>query len=318
MSVVRLRPIDRLSIGKPRSYNFILSASVYNFSWWFNGEVLLIAFSDAILSVRDVGEELEVKVYALHKLSPEIAESIVEVVDHVLGLKEDLSEFYTIMARDPLLAPSLEDLRGMHIRMSTPWIAAVVGVCQQNASFKQGWRMFYNFVRLLGKAVIVEDTVTYIPPSPKDVGEDKVDLLKEVGFGYRVQAILGLAKMFNKDPGLDSWGVNPAYLEEKMLEVRGIGSYTSRLALALSLRVYDKPPIDRWLRRLVSEVYNVSEKDVERVYTGVWGRWSGLAALYTTVALDAEPLTKALERVRKGILRPNPQKFSPLTMWRYL
>ncbi|MEM4513932.1 MAG: hypothetical protein QXZ41_05475 [Ignisphaera sp.] len=317
MPITKLNYIDKLFISKPKDYNFTLSASVYNFSWWFNGEALLITLNDAVFLVRDAREELEIRLYASHILSSDTVDRAIKNIMHILGLKEDLSEFYSIMARDPLLSPSLKDLKGMHIRASTPWIAAVIGVCQQNISFKLGWRMFYNFVRLLGKTVEVEGITTYVPPTPVEI-EDRVDKLKEVGFGYRFQAILGIAKMFNRDPSLNSWDVNPTYLEDQMLEVKGVGSYTSRLTLALSLRVYDKPPMDKWLRKLASEVYNVSEKDVEQFYTGIWGRWSGLAALYTTVALDAEPLTKALERVKRKNLKPDPRRFSPLTMWRHL
>lgn len=316
--MLKLKQIDKLVIGKPKGYNFALSAAVYNFSWWFNGESLSIPLNDIVFVVRDTGDELEVNLYASRILSSDDVDSAIKSIEHILGLKEDLSEFYAIMARDPLLSLSLEDLQGMHLRVSTPWIAAVVGVCQQNASFKQGWRIFYNFIRLLGKTVAIGDVTTYLPPSPDEVKDDKANLLKEAGFGYRAQAILSIANLFSRDNTLNRWDVNPRYLEEQMLEVKGIGSYTSRLALALSLRVYDKPPIDKWLKRIVSEVYNVSEKDVERIYIGIWGRWSGLAALYTTVALDAEPLTKALERIRKKNLKPDPLKFSPLTMWRYL
>lgn len=318
MNTPKLRCIDKLSLRKPKDYNFALSASVYNFSWWFNGEVLLIPLNDIVFLVRDSGEELDVRLYASHTLDSDTIDNAFKSIDHILGLKEDLSEFYKIMARDPLLSSSLEDLRGMHMRVSTPWIATIVGVCQQNASFKQGWRIFYNFVRLLGKTAVVENILTYIPPSFEEIREDKVDILKEAGFGYRVKTVLNVADKFNKDPSLDKWDINPTYLEKQLLEVKGIGSYTSRLALVLSLRFYDKPPIDRWLKRLVAEVYNVSEKDVERFYIGIWGKWSGLAALYTTVALDAEPLSKALERIKRKILKPNPQRFSPLTMWRYL
>ncbi|MEM1609116.1 MAG: hypothetical protein QXG81_07590 [Ignisphaera sp.] len=117
---------------------------------------------------------------------------------------------------------------------------------------------------------------------------------------------------------MNGFDVGSEELEGELLSIRGVGEYTSRLALALSLRDYSKPPIDRWLRRIVAEVYKIDEKSVEREYTRVWGRWSALAALYTTVALDAEPLTKALERIRAGRLRPDPSKISPLTLWKHL
>ena len=178
--------------------------------------------------------------------------------------------------------------------------------------------MFYNFIRVFGKRVVVEDVETYVPPSPSNINENSIDMLLGAGLGYRAKTVVALAKLFTEKRHLNGFDVGSGELEEELLSIRGVGEYTSRLVLALSLRDYSKPPIDRWLRRIVSEVYRVDEKSVERVYTRVWGRWSALAALYTTVALDAEPLTRALERVRTGQLRPDPSKISPLTLWKHL
>lgn len=318
MSMQKLYYYDKLYFVKPKDYNFYLTSAVYNFSLWFDGENLIIPMEDIVAKVKDLGEKIEVKIYTYPNISSDVIDSSVKWLNHVLGLNEDLTEFYSIASKDPLLSQALEYLRGMHFRASKPWIASVIGVCQQNASFKQGWKMFYNFVKLLGTKVIVEDREVYIYPSPSNIDESKVDLLRSTGLGYRVSTVLSLVNIFNKFKELNSWYVKPYELEEKLFEVKGVGKYTARLCLALSLRYYDKPPVDRWLKKIVSTVYGVPDKDVEAVYTRVWSRWSALAALYTTVVLDAEPLGKALDRIRRGLLKPNPNTFSPLTMWRYM
>ncbi|MEM0027132.1 MAG: hypothetical protein QXT53_04755 [Ignisphaera sp.] len=318
MSVEKLVYFDKLVFKKPKDFSFFLTASVYNFSFWFSGERFLVPLEDTILVLADFGSEIEARVYVSKNRRLEGVDELGKMVEHVLGLGEDLTEFYGIVARDTLLSPSLEMLYGMHMRASPPWIASVIGVCQQNASFKQGWKMFYNFIRVFGKRVVVEDVETYVPPSPSNINENSMDMLLGAGLGYRAKTVVALAKLFTEKQHLNGFDVGSGELEEELLSIRGVGEYTSRLALALSLRDYSKPPIDRWLRRIVSEVYRVDEKNVEREYIRVWGRWSALAALYTTVALDAEPLTKALERVRAGQLRPDPSKISPLTLWKHL
>jgi len=310
---------DSLVLEKPRDFSFFLTASVYNFSWWFNGEKLFVPLGDAVLVFRDIGSEVEVSVYTRPSADSDTVDRAAEYARHILGLGEDLSDFYAIALRDPLLSQSIDFLRGLRVRASTPWLATVVGICQQNASFKQGWRMFYNFLKMLGSRVVVEGSEVVVPPRPEDLGENAASLLREAGFGYRVSAVLGVARVFEKNPGLDSWGASPGELEEQLLSVKGVGHYTSRLALVLSLRVYDRPPIDRWLKEIARRVYGIADaRDVERVYTSVWDRWSGLAVFYTTVALDAEPLSAALKRIENGLTRPDPGKLSPLTMWRYL
>lgn len=310
--------IEEVKIKKPRkNYDFTLTASAYNFSWWFNGKKLILPIEDdVIVTVIENREELVAKIYSFKKKEVNI-DDVVDKIRYIIGVDEDLKEFYNIMSKDPILGPSANILHGLHVRATTPWLATVIGVCQQNASFKQGWRMLYNMLSLLGKRVRIENTETIIPPKPSDINENKLDILKEARLGYRARTIIELAKLFSREECLNDWRIKPSILEEKLLNTKGIGDYTARLALILSLRYYEKPPIDRWLKKLIIEAYNVDESNVEEEYVRYWGTWSGLAALFTTIALDAEPLTKALERLRKGLLKPSLNKLSPLTLWRY-
>lgn len=318
MESYRLKYFGRIFFRKPSDFSFFLTASVYNFSWWFDGESLIVVLNDVAFVARDVGEEIEVDIYTYPGIDTHGVEHNINILRHVLGLDEDLTEFYDIMSRDALLSKSLSALRGMHFRASTPWIASIIGVCQQNASFRQGWRMFHNIIRFLGRKIVVGEKETFAHPKPFDVSEERIDVLRMTGLGYRAKTLVSIAKLFREREELNRWDVKASELENELLNTRGVGNYTARLVLALSLRDYRKPPIDRWLRRIVSEVYNVDERIAEETYLRIWGKWSGLAALYTTVALDAEPLSKALERIRRGLAAPDPNKFSPLTLWKHL
>ena len=107
--------------------------------------------------------------------------------------------------------------------------------------------------------------------------------------------------------------------ESLLLSVKGVGKYTARLALVLATRKYDLPPIDRWLSRIITTVYNVSEKEAENKWKSIWGEYSGLASVLVTITLDAEPLSKALDRIRQGKLLPKTDnKITPLTLWKHL
>lgn len=301
-----------------KPYSFKLTASTYNFSWWYDGEKLVLPLEDDIIAVvEEGGGELKARIYAIGKGEVDLND-IVEKLEYVLGVDEDLGEFYEKARSDPILSQSVGVLRGLHIRATTPWMASIIGVCQQNASFKQGWRMLYNMLLLTGRRVRVGDFETFIPPKPQDIVGKDPGILRKAGVGYRARTIIELAKLFTAKEYLNTWRVNPSILEEELLGVKGVGNYTTRLTLILSLRYYEKPPIDRWLRRLIIEAYRIGEDAVEEEYVRRWGRWSGLAALFTTIAIDAEPLSKALDRLRRGELKPGKAKISPLTLWKHL
>jgi len=48
-----------------------------------------------------------------------------------------------------------------------------------------------------------------------------------------------------------------------------------------------------------------------------FGQWVGLAAIDATIAFDAQPLRRALERLEKGLNKPGVDEPSPITLWRH-
>ncbi len=316
MMEARLRETIELEV-KTKPYNFKLTAQTYNFSWWYNGRVLIVPLENNVL----------VKVYESNREEVLVAETyvvyedtdtkeVVGGVSEILGLNENLAEFYEYAGRDPLLGKASEVLKGYHVRTTSLWNALLIGVCQQNASFRQGWRMLYEIYRRLGKPVKIPGYgETLFPPTPRTILERGVEPLIESRTGYRAQTIHRIAKFFERTRDLPE---NPLELKKRILEIRGVGEYTARLSLVLSKRYYHEPPIDRWLKKIIITVYNIDEKEAEQYYRKHWGEWAGLASLLTTIALDAVTLQKALKRIRRGETIPLiNDKPTPLTLWRY-
>ncbi len=288
--------------------------AVYNFSFWYDGRSSWI-----ILDLRDptvalVSTDGYVRLYGVT-----CSEDFVGELEHVLGISEDLSGFFKLGAGDPLLGEFLREFKGWRLRLSPLWWSLVIGVCQQNASFRQGWRMLQNIVKLLGKAARAGDREVLLPPGPEEVLAS-ASKLREAGVGYRAGTIVNIAKAFSQGELSEELlkGLNSREAEENLVSIRGVGKYTARLALALTYRKYDLPPVDRWLGAIIAEVYGVEEKKAEGFWSMRWGEWAGLAAIAVTVALDAVPLRKALDRVRRGILKPVLEDIpTPYSMWRF-
>jgi len=113
----------------------------------------------------------------------------------------------------------------------------------------------------------------------------------DTGVGYRAKTIEGIARVFT---------------EKRIPPVDDLQKMDSRDIEA------------RWLKKIVSKVYGVDEKSAEDIWRGIWGVWSGLAAIALTVTLDAAPLREALARIERGELLPKIDSGpSPVTLWRY-
>ncbi len=225
-----------------------------------------------------------------------------------LGLGEDYRGFHRLAVGDPLAGCLPEVLPGYRLRSPSPWEALLVGVAQQNASFRQGWGMLYRLhlrvsPRLRGPGWVFLEA----PPPRRGLGEEA----RGAGWGYRWRTVEQLASLAAR------LGEESGELVEESLSVRGVGQYTYRLARLLALRDYSSLPLDRWLRRLASEAYGVDAAAVAGELSRRFPGWEGLAALAATICLDAEPLGRALERLRRGENLPGMREPSPVSLWRH-
>ena len=237
-------------------------------------------------------------------------EDAVDELGSLLGLDHDYSEPYAIFSSDPILRCIPTSLPGYRLRLLSVWSALLVAVCQQNASFRQGWGMLYRLYTSVGRRLIVdlgeEKRVFIESPRPENLS---IEAMKSAGMGYRAETVSRVIEARLHEVECSD--------VDRLSEVKGVGSYTLNLVKLLACRDYSALPLDRWLRRLAAEAYGCDPREAERELEKRFGRWRGLAALMTTVALDAEPLTKALERLRRGDVCPGKVVPSPVTMWRF-
>jgi len=282
----------------------------YNLCFWIRSNYAYVFLPTNEPSVAVVGYDGSYEIY-----SSSCAEDLDVVLDQTLGVNEDLSCFHRLARKDPLLGDFASGYPGWRLRSTSLWWALVTGICQQNASFKQGWGILHKIVLMYGKKALLREDEVLIPPTPRDVLE-RPSLLIEAGAGYRAKVIVDTARAVVEELESDVMNASSASEVERALRrIKGVGPYTARLAIVLALRMYELPPVDRWLKKIISLVYGIDENYAESYWAQKWSGFAGLASVAATIALDAEPLTRALERVRHRKLLPSPHKSpTPINM----
>lgn len=285
-------------------YSFFWTASAYSFSWDFDGNRAYVALPAEDNFTFIVLENADNGVLARFYGSDSNLDAI-PLIERIFDFGADLSEFYNIIKDDPLLSIVYSKLWGIHLRSTASiWEAGLIGICQQNASFLNGWKMLYNLRKILGKEITLEGHKFFTYPTPQDVLAKK-DLLKKTKVGYRADTILRLARTILNG---GDWR-----------EVKGIGKYTRALIEILYHRNYRIFPVDKWFRRIMPYFYEQkisewSEKQVIKFAEKKWGKWMGLASMLITIVTAAEPLTK----IFKIPINPLPNKPAPLTLWKFM
>ncbi len=187
---------------------------------------------------------------ALHVETDSHVAALREKLENWFGMGEDLSGFYGLCKKDPVLKNRLDGIRGIRL-FSAPddFEALVCIICSQMTGFPQYKAMTLKIYEAYGAF-----------PRPRDVLA-RPGLLDGCGVGYRKKFILALAKSF------PDWSL-------------GLGEYSKNIFDLFQKRDYSSFYEDSLIRKIARERYNFKGKNVREFASGKWGRWAGLAEVF--------------------------------------
>ena len=176
------------------------------------------------------------------------------VVLQLLGAPFDLPPFYAWAARDPLLAPIAERLRGFRPPLQPdPFEALVTSITAQQVSLFAAVAIRNRLVERLGTPV----GEAWAFPSRERVAEAGEQVLVEVGFTRRkAEYAVGLARSELDLAGLAS--LDDDEVRVQITAFRGLGPWTAEWFLARHLaRPHAWPDGDLALRKAAESLYGV-------------------------------------------------------------
>jgi 3-methyladenine DNA glycosylase/8-oxoguanine DNA glycosylase len=201
----------------------------------------------------------------------------------MLGLGQDFSEFYALIADEPKLAHMPERAQGRVLRSPNLFEDIVKTILTTNTTWRGTIRMVSALVNELGTPSSADPARRAFPAPEQIAALDEETLRSAAGLGYRAPYVLALSRAVAKgDLDLESWKVADIptdELRQRLLAIKGVGSYAAANLLMLLGR-YDFVPVDSWARTLVSHEWHdgepVGRAEVEAAFER-WGEWKGLA-----------------------------------------
>ena len=205
------------------------------------------------------------------------------IVERLLGLQIDLTEWYRIADTDAKLSVLARRFMGMKPpRFATVFEALVNGFACQQLSLEVGLELLNRLAAVSGPKFGDSSSVSYAFPSPTDLLGLPVDAYRTIGFSHqKTKAIRQLALATTRGLALDSLvNLEDAPVREHLLDLHGVGRWTAEYVLLRGLGRLDTFPGDdvgarnrlaRWLGRSAQLDYNA--------VAGIVGRWQPLAGL---------------------------------------
>ncbi len=184
------------------------------------------------------------------------------VVDRLLGLRIDLTEWYRLAEGDTRLRALAGKFRGMKPpRFPTTFEAMVNGFACQQLSLEVGLELLNRLAAISSPRVGTAQNARHAFPAPSDVAKLHPRACKAIGFsGQKVRALLGLAQAISRSKvDLELLEHEDASIvRQRLLEFRGVGRWTAEYVLLRGLgRLHVFPGDDvgaqkrmaRWLGR---------------------------------------------------------------------
>jgi len=228
------------------------------------------------------------------------AARLMATLRHVLGLDQDLSEFYALAAGDPDLAWCVAGA-GRLLRSPTVFEDVVKTICSTNCSWAATTRMVTALVAHLGPAA------AGVPEGPRGRAFPSAEAMAAAGpafyrdvvrAGYRGPWLLGLARDV-ADGAVDlevlagpgASGLGDDDVERLLRAIPGVGPY----AAALVMLVLGRPSrlvLDSWTRPKFAKVAGRSGDAAIAGRFARYGSYAGLA-FWLFVTADWEPSSDA-------------------------
>ena len=223
------------------------------------------------------------------------------VVNRLLGLRVDLTDWYHMTARDPRLRPLADTFRGMKPpRFPTTFEAVVNGFACQQLSLEVGLELLNRLATISSARLGRFGDVRYAFPTAQDIARLPPAKYRAIGFSrQKVRALLDLARpITRRELELESLArEDDAVVRQRLLELRGVGRWTAEYVLLRGLGRLQVFPGDdvgaqkrlaRWLGRSRPLDYAGVRRAVER-----WRPYAGM--VYFHLLLEGLSQVGALE-----------------------
>ena len=199
-----------------------------------------------------------------------------------LNFSNDYNKIEEQLSHDEKLLPCIEKGRGIRMLRQELWETVVSFIISANNNIPRIKKIIAGLCEMYGDRIEFDGRVFYGFPTAETLAALNVEDLQPCRAGFRDKYILDAARrVASGETDLSAIEkMNDADAKTELMKISGVGSKVADCVLLFSLGRYRTFPKDVWIKRILSEVYGVGEKEIDGFVAEKFGNFAGIAQQY--------------------------------------
>ena len=207
--------------------------------------------------------------------------NIEEVINNYFDLNEDYDKINKeLVNMCPSLSTIIKKCSKYKILKQDSFEMGISYIISQNNNVKRISKSINELSDKYGEKVIFNGKEYHLFPKYEVLKSLNSDDFREFGVGFRDKYIVNYLKDYNKLEDIDKLSTKEAL--DKLMSIKGIGLKVASCILLFGYHRFDVFPIDTWVKKYMSENYNIKDevKEIEKFAKENFGEYSGLVIQY--------------------------------------
>ena len=181
-------------------------------------------------------------------------------------LERDYGEIKKQLSKDSVMREAIKAGGGIRLLKQPFWECLASFIISQCNNIPRIMKIIESLCRNFGEEI---EHGYYSFPEPDAIFAKDLSVIK---CGYRDKYLQDAARRMLAGEDLST--------KQKLLEVNGVGEKVANCVLLFGAQKYDVFPADVWIKRIVSELYSIKEKNISEFARKNFAQYSGFAQQY--------------------------------------
>lgn len=198
----------------------------------------------------------------------------------------DLYRDYELINKELIhIDPSLEEVikcsRGFKIINQYPFETMISYIISANNSVRNIQKSVNLISERYGKKIEYNNTTYHLFPTINELKNISIEELNSFKLGFRIKYIYEFVNSFSEELIEYIKLLNTNDAVKYLMTYKGIGLKVASCILLFAYKRLDVFPIDTWVKKYMTDNYNLSNiKDIEKYTKEKYGKYSGLVLQY--------------------------------------